>query len=288
MKQELNKTERVLIKLEKTVFISGASKGIGLATALLLAKNGFRVFGTTRDIEALEAKPNQTFKKQPNLDFIEMDVNDDSSVKAAVAKVTTAVPSIDVLINNAGFGTVGSAEDIGVEGAYRQFETNYFGVIRLTNEFLPIMRKAGKGLIINVSSMASLFTVPFQGQYVASKKALEGYSESLRAELKPFGIRVALILPNDIKTEVNKGRVAYIPPNSIYADNVGRVNEIINSNVDHAASPNIIANSILGIINTANPRMRYYAELNSRFLSLLKRILPDKTVLALVNKRYGL
>ncbi len=184
----------------KKVLITGASSGIGATIALMLAKKGYNVWGTTRNISKVQSLPEEL---QENINFLQMDVTDDESVKYGVEEFFKQAGEIDILINNAGYGVYGSAEEFPVKDAKRIFETNYFGALRVIQSVLPFMRKQRDGLIINITSLAGVFVIPFQIHYSASKFALEALTEGLRQELRPFGIRVAAIQPGDIKTNFN-------------------------------------------------------------------------------------
>src|SRR5437660_2901591 len=186
--------ERVLLwetyssgeSMSQTILVTGASSGIGQSTARLLAERGFTVFGTAR-------KPDSA-KREP-FTMLALDVRSDESVRACVAQVITKSGRLDVLVNNAGYAMMGAAEETSVEEAKAQFETNFFGIVRMVNAVLPGMRAAGAGKIINISSLAGNTAIPFSAFYSASKFALEGYSESLWYEVRPFGITVSLVEP---------------------------------------------------------------------------------------------
>lgn len=180
----------------KNIFITGASSGIGKTIAEYLAGKGHHVLGTSRKKELTNSK----------FELIPLDVTDQASVHAAIQLGIKKLSTIDVLINNAGYGLYGSLEDTSIKEAKDQFETNYFGVVRMVNESLPHFRANGKGLIINISSMAGLIGMPFQGHYSASKFALEGYTEALRMELKPFNIDICNINPGDFRTTFTSNR----------------------------------------------------------------------------------
>src|SRR6202040_1340208 len=184
----------------RTVLITGATDGLGKAAALLLAQRGYQVFAAGRSREKraeLEAIARE--EKLP-LEAVELDVCDDQSVQAAVGHVLAKAGAIDVLINNAGVGYMGSLEDLQIEDWRRQFETNVFGVVRVTQAVLPSMRERKRGRILMMSSVAGLVTVPAQGAYSASKHALEGLTNALRLEMFPFGVDVILIEPGYIAT----------------------------------------------------------------------------------------
>jgi short-subunit dehydrogenase len=180
---------------KKTVVITGASSGFGEGSLRAFADRGYRVWGTMRDPDDRNAAKKAALEAySPNIQIIEMDVTNDHSVAAAFAQILTVGP-IDILINNAGIMYIGMTEAYSVEQSREQMETNYFGAIRAMQAVLPAMRKAGAGLIINTSSLAGRVAVPFFGTYCATKHALEAYSQSLRYEVSPFGVDVALVEP---------------------------------------------------------------------------------------------
>src|SRR2546422_6503660 len=172
--------------MSQTVLVTGASSGIGQATAQLLAERGHRVFGTTRKPGAAQAS---------GFTMVGLDVRSDDSVRGCVDQVLSQAGRLDVLVNNAGYTLMGAAEETSVAEAKAQFETNFFGVVRMVNAVLPGMRAAGAGKIINISSLAGNTAIPFSAFYSATKFALEGYSESLWYEVSPFGISVSLVEP---------------------------------------------------------------------------------------------
>ncbi len=178
---------------ERTILISGASIGIGRATAAHLAGKGYRVFGTGRNLDAIEPIPNVT--------ILGLDVRQAGSVRQCVDEVLRQAGRIDVLVNNAGHALTGAAEEASDEEVRTQFETNYFGLVRLTNAVLPAMRERRSGHIVNVSSIVGFAAIPFMGHYSASKFAIEGYSEALCHELLPFGIHVSLVEPGAVRTQ---------------------------------------------------------------------------------------
>jgi short-subunit dehydrogenase len=249
----------------KTVLITGASRGIGLATATLLAQQGYKVFGTSR-------QPQSTTLN--GFTLLQLDVCEESSAQRCVETVITQAGNIDVLINNAGHSLSGAVEEATAEDARQLFETNFFGIIRMTNAVLPHMRQAHAGHILNISSLAGIISVPYLGIYVASKHALEGYSASLRYELRQFGIHVSLIQPGDIQT----GIVAVAPSNSLatYDGIRERVTAIHDSNVHNGPPPEKVAHVILKAIQSSAPRLRYTVTTGQEFgVPWMKRLLPD-------------
>src|SRR5712672_408953 len=188
----------------QTVLITGATDGLGKAAALLLAERGYRVFAAGRSTEKRAKLDALAKEKNLPLESLEMDVCDDGSVQHAVAMVNQKAGAIDVLINNAGLVYVGAVEDLSLEDWRRQFETNFFGVIRVTQAVLPRMRERRKGRILMMSSVSGFMTPPTQGAYSASKHAIEALSNALRHELYPFGIHTILIQPGYIMTNIQK------------------------------------------------------------------------------------
>jgi short-subunit dehydrogenase len=176
--------------MKKVILVTGASSGIGLACASALQAAGHTVYGSSRNLDRMKSV---SFKP------VQLDVTDDASVKAAIDTIIKAEGKIDVLVNNAGNGVTGPAYAMPVESAKQQFEVNFFGVIRVSSAVLPGMIEKGQGFIVNISSLAGLFGLPYQGMYSASKYAIEGYSQSLRMELRNTGVKVTLLNPGDFK-----------------------------------------------------------------------------------------
>jgi NAD(P)-dependent dehydrogenase (short-subunit alcohol dehydrogenase family) len=185
---------------KKVAIVTGSSSGIGFETSLLLARNGFLTYATMRNLDKYDRIVGLKQKERLPLEVLKLDVTDDKSVNEAIEKVTNEQGRIDVLVNNAGYALVGPLEELSIQEFKEQFETNVFGVIRVTQSVLPIMRKQQHGTIINVSSIAGRIGFPLTSAYVSSKFALEGLSESIAYELEQFGIKVVLIEPGVIKT----------------------------------------------------------------------------------------
>src|SRR5713101_6824654 len=173
--------------------VTGVSSGIGRATATLLAVRGFRVFGTMR-------RPSETNGRPGDVEVVPLDVRDEESVRSCLRTVLDQAGRIDALVNNAGYALIGALEETSIEDARDLFETNFFGVLRVTQALLPIMRGQQHGRIVNIGSVVGFLPEPYQGIYSASKHALEGYSESLDHEVRQFGIRVSVIEPGFMRT----------------------------------------------------------------------------------------
>jgi NAD(P)-dependent dehydrogenase (short-subunit alcohol dehydrogenase family) len=188
----------------KVAIVTGSSSGIGFETSLLLARNGFFTYATMRNPDKSNKIDELKQKEKLPLDVLKLDVTDNKSVNEAIGKVTNEQGRIDVLVNNAGYGLVGPLEELSIQEFKEQFETNVFGVIRVTQSVLPIMRKQRDGTIVNISSIAGRMGFPLTPAYVSSKFALEGLSESMAYELEQFGIKIILIESGVIKTNFDK------------------------------------------------------------------------------------
>jgi NAD(P)-dependent dehydrogenase (short-subunit alcohol dehydrogenase family) len=279
----------------RTVLITGATDGLGKAAALLLAERGYRVFAAGRSAEKrtrLDALANE--KKLP-LETLEMDVCDNSSVQRAVSSVHQKSGAIDVLINNAGLVYVGAVEELRIEDWRRQFETNFFGVIRVTQAVLPQMRERRKGRILMMSSVSGFVTPPTQGAYSASKHAVEALSNALRHELYPFGIHTILIQPGYIATNIQAVAMdlaqTYLekfktgPYAKIYASYLGSATS---TRAKSKTTPEDCARIMLKAIEAPQPKARYSVTSLATFAKLAKRLLTDGAADRLIRRRYGI
>lgn len=185
---------------EKVAVVTGSSSGIGFETSLLLSRNGIYTYATMRNLSKSKKLNDIVEKENLPLKVLQLDVTDDKSVKDSISQITDESSRIDVLVNNAGYDVMGAVEDISIDEFKSQFETNLFGVIRVTKEVLPIMRNQRAGNIINISSVGGRIGIPLNSAYISSKFALEGLSESMRYELEQFGIDVILIEPGVVKS----------------------------------------------------------------------------------------
>lgn len=272
----------------RVVLITGASSGIGKACADHLCQKGYFVYGTSRRV------PSDYTEGLKDLHtgcpkMIQMDVRDDASVEQGIDLILRQKGRLDVVVNNAGFGIVGSVEDSSVEDVKDQFETNFFGVVRVCRAVLPHMRQQGSGYVVNISSLGGLMAIPFQGVYSASKFALEGLTEALRMEVKPFGINVSLIEPGDFKTGFTAGRVMTKQSrhNGAYAVRFKRALDVMEKAEISGPGPYRLARLLERIINHPSPRLRYTAGLLSqRFSVFLKKIMPSSFFEQMVLKAY--
>ena len=186
--------------MDKVALVTGSSSGIGFETSLALARNGYHTFATMRNLGKDEKIKQIIEKEDLSVEILELDVDSEESVNRAIKTVSEKKGRIDVLVNNAGYGMWGTVEDVSIDEFKKQFETNFFSIIRLIQKVAPIMRKQGSGNIVNISSVAGRIGFPVSPAYISSKFALEGLSESLRFELMPFGVNVIIIEPGVIKT----------------------------------------------------------------------------------------
>jgi NAD(P)-dependent dehydrogenase (short-subunit alcohol dehydrogenase family) len=192
---------------QRVAVVTGSSSGNGYETSLTLARNGFLTYATMRNLNKGENIKSLTQKEKLPMKTVQLDVTDDISVKNAIQSITAESNRIDVLVNNAGYGLVGAFEDSSMEEIKAQFETNLFGVIRVTQAVLPIMRRQKSGIIVNISSALGRFGLPITSAYVSTKFAIEGLSESMAYELEPFGIKMVLVEPGFIKTNIGNNLI---------------------------------------------------------------------------------
>lgn len=269
----------------KNVLVTGASSGIGAAVAEFLADKGFRVWGTTRNLAKVADLPRTLLDK---VSFIELDVTKEQSVARGVADCLKQAGKIDILINNAGYGVFGSLEEFPVEKAEILFETNYFGALRMIQAVLPQMRASGEGLIINITSLAGKFVIPFQVHYSASKYALEALTEGLRQELRPFGVKVAAVAPGDIRTNFNKMTDSGRKADSPYQQWEDACWRVIEENLEKSPPPEVIARKVWQIVRKKNPRGSHPAgDFVSTKLPFINRFLPAPLREKLTRVFYG-
>jgi len=247
---------------QKVAIVTGSSSGIGYATSLMLARKGFYTYASVRNINKSASLESIANAERLPLKLIQLDVTDDSSVKDAVEKIVLEKGRIDVLVNNAGYGLFGAFEDLSLDEIKAQFETNFFGVIRVTQHVLPIMRTPanGGGVIVNVSSINGRIAFPVISAYVGTKFAIEGLSESIAYELEPFGIKVILIEPGAIGSNFMKGSVLpkrALDPQSPYSELVQKFSVKTSSQHDNATQPEEVAKTIFQAISIEKPEFRY-------------------------------
>lgn len=245
----------------KVALVTGSSSGMGFATAIMLARAGIHTYASMRNLKKSKTITELASTENLALQVVQLDVIDKKSVKEAITKIVTEKERIDVLVNNAGYGLFGSLEDISIEELKAQFETNFFGVIRVTQLVLPIMRKQKSGTIVNVSSVGGRIGLPVLSAYHSTKFALEGLSESMSYELEPFGIRVVIIEPGVIRTNImNSSIIAKKAqdPKSPYFSLIQKVENNFKLMMENESSPpEEVAKVILGVVTSENPQLRY-------------------------------
>ncbi len=279
---------------KQTVLITGGTDGLGKAAAVLLAERGYRVFATGRSAEKRAAFAHLAAEKKLPVETVELDVCDHASVRRAVQIVLEKASAIDVLVNNAGVGYMAVIEDLRLDDLHRQFETNVFGVLRVTQAVLPHMRERRRGRILMMSSVAGLLTPPTYGAYSSSKHALEALSNALRLEMYPFNIEVILIEPGYIITNFQQTAKELAEPYveaakagpyaKVYA---GSWNGANRSRAESKTTPEDCARVILEAIESPHPKARYPVTTLAKWASFGRRILPDTLMDSFLRRKYG-
>jgi NAD(P)-dependent dehydrogenase (short-subunit alcohol dehydrogenase family) len=263
----------------KVALITGVSSGIGRETAELLADHGARVFGTVRDFRRAHSIA--------QVELVLMDVTDDRSVKEGVGSVLEKAGKIDILVNNAGYSLAGGLEETNVEEAWQLFDTNFFGVLRVTQAILPSMRRHSYGRVVNISSMLGLLPGPYRGIYAASKHALEGYTKTLDHEVRAFGIRAVLVEPVYTKTNVASNEKAVQGAIPAYADQKQRVTKIIEQEIANGDDPRAVAEVVYDAVTAKSPRLHYPVG-EGVTLSRLHRFVPPRMFDSVFRRRFQL
>lgn len=264
----------------RVILITGASSGIGQSIAHHLRDHGWKVYGTSRRAEMGEIRD--------GIHFLPMDVTSDQSVKSAIDYLLSQEPQVHCLVNNAGIGMVGSVEDSTPEEMKMQFETNYYGPVRVMQALLPHLREHRAGHIINISSLAGLFGLPYRGVYSAAKFALNGLTESMRMELLRFNVHAVSLCPGDFKTAIKTSRIRVKKgDSSVYAEEFDRVHDLLNAELNHSGDPIEVARLVRRITDTASPRPYYIAASPfQKFVVHLRYWLPTKAFQWLMLRNY--
>jgi NAD(P)-dependent dehydrogenase (short-subunit alcohol dehydrogenase family) len=278
----------------KTAVVTGATDGLGRATAMMLAANGYRVFGGGRNAGRLASLQSEASQRKLALTALEMDVTSDDSVSRAIRTAQDAAGTIDVLVNNAGIGFIAPMEEISLADLHRQYETNVFGVVRVTQHVLPGMRAQGRGRIVNMSSVAGKVSTPLFGAYSSSKFALESISDAWRLELAQFGIQVILIepgiIPSGMENAARELSGAYInrQPGPYAAIKTGFENIWTAETAKAKTTPDDCARAILKALRAARPKARYPVTPTATAMNYLRRILSDRTLDRMILSQYKL
>jgi len=267
--------------MSKVVLITGASSGIGKSIAMYLHQKGCIVYGTSRNPKMVQDVPFQ---------LIALDVLDLITIEQAISRIIEKEGKLDVLVNNAGIGVTGAIEDTPTNEMRKAFDTNFFGTIDVLKAVLPQMRQQKSGLIINITSIAGYMGLPFRGIYSATKGALELITESIRMEVKGFGIDIVTVAPGDFATNIAAGRYhtpvfKNSPYKKVYEENLS----LMDAHVNEGLNPLIMAKKVYYIINAKHPKMHYRV---GRFMEIfsvvLKRVLPDKVYEKLLMNHFKL
>jgi NAD(P)-dependent dehydrogenase (short-subunit alcohol dehydrogenase family) len=246
---------------QKVAIVTGSSSGIGLETSVFLARNGFLTYATMRNLDKSSIIKTAADNESLPIKVVQLNVADKRMVNNAIQSIVSEAGRIDILVNNAGYGLVGAFEDLSIDDEIKnQYETNVFGLMRVTQAVLPIMRRQKSGIIVNVSSGAGLFGYPGGSAYVSTKFAVEGLSESMAYELEPFGIKVVLIEPGFIKTNFANAMVLAKKaqdPSSPYSEMMQRIQANSNEMVKNASSVDVVSKAILEAVTSKSPNLRY-------------------------------
>lgn len=272
---------------QKVAVVTGSSSGIGRETSLILARNGFETYATMRNLSKRSGIESVATKEGLPIHVIELDVTDDNSVTSAIRQIVSKADRIAVLVNNAGYALTGAFEDLSMEEIKSQYETNLFGVIRVTQSVLPIMRRQRSGRILNLSSGAGIFGYPGGSAYVSTKFAVEGLSESIAYELEPFGIKVILIEPGFIRTNfANAMTIAKKAqdPTSPYSQMMQKIADSINELTKSASSAELVANIILDAATNPKPRLRYLVGKDVEAWAAGKKSMNEKEFFNMIKK----
>src|SRR5437667_2548555 len=265
---------------QKVAVVTGSSSGIGFETYLTLARNGFLTYATMRNLNKSGNIKSAADKEKLPLKIVQLDVTDDGSVKNAMRSMIAEASRIDVLVNNAGYALNGAFEDIAMEELKAQYETNLFGVTRVTQGALPIMRKQKSGIIVNISSgVVTIGGFPGGSAYVSTKFAIEGLSKSMAYELEPFGIRVVLVEPGVIRTNFVNGLVAAKKsqdPNSPYSQIIQKMAASFEPMLENGSSADVVAKVVLNAVTSENPSAKYLAGKDIETLMEAKRSMSDE------------
>jgi short-subunit dehydrogenase len=260
--------------MKKVAIITGASSGMGKSTAFELQEKGYKVYGMARRIEKMNDL------KAKGMEVVPLDLTKDETIIKAVNTVLEKEGRIDVLINNAGYGSYGSVEEVPIEEAKRQFEVNIFGLARITQLVLPAMRKQKSGRIVNISSMGGKMYTPFGAWYHATKFALEGWSDCLRIEVKPFGIDVVIVEPGGIQTEwgaIAMENLDKVSGNGPYADMAKKVIASSDKNNDKLTAVDVLGKEIAKAATVQKPKTRYLKGYLAKPLVSMRKWLGDRT-----------
>jgi short-subunit dehydrogenase len=263
--------------MARTALITGASSGIGLATAAALVGRGYRVLGTSRHPESV---------RQPvdGVEYLPLDLEDPSSIEA----LAEPLKAVDILVNNAGESQSGPFEEIPAGALQRLFQINVLGPVRLSQLALPGMRERGYGRVVMIGSMLASFPLSYRSSYVATKAALKGFSNAARHEFSPFGVWLTTVEPGSINTGISARRTSYLAPDSPHARDYAAMLAALNRNERSGVSAARVARTIVSAIEAPKPRQRYAVGSNAPVVFALRRLAPTALAEKLTHRRHGL
>lgn len=265
---------------KKIALVTGASSGIGLATAKRLVEEGYQVFGTSRQGKSVS---------NSGIQMLSLDVTDDASVKAVITEIIAREGRLDLLVNNAGFNlSVGGAEESSIQQAKDLFETNFFGTVRMSLEAIPHMRQQGSGRIINIGSVLGFMPMPYMALYTATKHAIAGYSESLDNEVRSMGIRVSVIEPAFMKTSIEANARDVDRKLDAYLDKRLAMEKRLHEMLEAAEDPSAVANTVVRVAKASNPKARYTSGRDANRLRWMNTLLPHALLNAAIRKHLRL
>jgi NAD(P)-dependent dehydrogenase (short-subunit alcohol dehydrogenase family) len=276
---------------QMVAIVTGSSTGIGYETSIALARDGFLTYATMRNLNKAEGIKSAANKENLPIRTKQLDVTDDMSVKNAVQTISSETGGrIDVLVNNAGYVLGGAFEDLAMDEIKTQYETNFFGLIRTTQAVLPIMREQKSGIIVNISSGAGRFGYPGHSAYISTKFAVEGLSESISYELEPFGIKVVIVEPGVIRTNIVNTMVVARKsqdPNSAYSPMMQKMANTFEVLMKNSSSPDLVANVVLKAVKDKNPNLRYLAGNDVEQWLGAKRNISDEEFHKMMNQNFN-
>jgi NAD(P)-dependent dehydrogenase (short-subunit alcohol dehydrogenase family) len=259
--------------------VTGSSSGIGLATSIALARNGYLTYATMRNLAKRDSIQSIADKQHLRIRVVQLDVTDENSIKSAIQSILSEAGRIDLLVNNAGYVLTGAFEDIGINEIKALYETNVFGVIRVTQAVLPIMRKQGSGRIINISSGAGRIGYPGGSAYVSSKFALEGLSESMVYEIEQFGIRTVLVEPGFVRTKIGENMAISKKtqdPNSPYSQMMQMMSSNQERMLENGSDADLVASVVAEAATSKEPNLRYLAGKDVQQMMAAKKSMSDE------------
>lgn len=277
-----------MIDNEKVALVTGSSRGIGFVTSTTLARNGFLTYASMRNLDKEKEIRLVVDKEKIPLKTIQLDVTDSNSVDNAIKSIMDQSGRIDVLVNNAGYGLVGAFEELSMEEIKQQYESNLFGVMRVTQAVLPIMRKQKSGIIVNMSSGAGRFGYPNGSAYVSTKFALEGLTESVAYEVEPFGIKIVLVEPGFVRTNFsNVVAKKSQSTNSQYSKMTEKMAASIEQMKLKSSPPELVANVVLAVVTSKNPNLRYLAGKDVEKWMEQKKNMSDEQFFSMIKQSLG-